>query len=133
LSVQAFPLRQRWKSFGFLDRIAEDGAQRCCDLTRSLPSGWKERRLAEIHSNDMDELLSAAENVSTKLGAPEGGEFRRWLREIVGSLSRQRPDVIEALEASGVKLATTNYDGLIEKVTDLPPVTWMEGALDTRR
>ena len=76
----------------------------------------------------MDELLSAAENVSTKLGAPKGGEFRRWLREIVGSLNPQRPDVIEALEASGVKLATTNYDGLIEKVTGLPPVTWMEVA-----
>ena len=108
--------------------LLEDGVQRCCDLLRNLPSGWKERLLAQIHSDDLDELLSAAEIVSKKLGAPDGGEFRRWLRESVGSLSPQSRDVIEELEASGVKFATTNYDGLIEKVTDLPPVTWMEGA-----
>jgi hypothetical protein len=28
----------------------------------------------------------------------------------------------------GAKLATTNYDGLIEEVTGLPPVTWMNTA-----
>jgi hypothetical protein len=108
--------------------LLEDGVQRCCDLIRTLPSGWKERRLAEIHSNDMDELLSAAENVSRKLGAPDGGEFRRWLRESVGSLKAQHRGVIEALHGLGAKLATTNYDGLIEEVTGLPPVTWMDGA-----
>jgi hypothetical protein len=108
--------------------LLEDGVQRCCDLIRTLPSGWKDRRLAEIDSKDMDELLSAAENVSTKLGAPAGGEFRRWLRESVGSLEAQHRGVIEALHALGAKLATTNYDGLIEEVTGLPPVTWMKAA-----
>ena len=37
-------------------------------------------------------------------------------------------EVIEALHGLGIQLATTNYDGLIENVTGLPAVTWMEGA-----
>jgi hypothetical protein len=108
--------------------LLEDGVQRCCELMRGLSSDWKERRLAEIHSGDMEELLSAAEIVSRKLGAPAGGEFRRWLRESVGSLEAQRGDVIQELEVSGVKIATTNYDGLIEELTSLPPITWMNAA-----
>jgi tetratricopeptide (TPR) repeat protein len=108
--------------------LLEHGVQRCIDLFGILPPGWKERRLGEIHSNDMDELLSAAEHVSRKLDAPNGGEYRRWLRESVGSLKVQHPEVIAALHSLGVKLATTNYDGLLEDVTGLPSVTWREGA-----
>lgn len=34
--------------------------------------------------------------------------------------------VLDALGDLGVQLATTNYDGLLEKVTGLPAVTWQE-------
>jgi hypothetical protein len=108
--------------------LLQDGVTRCWQLTQPLPHDWKERVHSEIHSSDMDDILSAAEKVSVKLGAPNGGEYRRWLRETVGSLKPKRRDVIEALHALGVKLATTNYDGLIEEVTGLPAVTWMDEA-----
>jgi hypothetical protein len=35
----------------------------------------------EIASGDLDELLSAAEKISRKLGAPEGGAYGKWLRK----------------------------------------------------
>jgi hypothetical protein len=108
--------------------LLEDGVQRCSALFTDLSSTWKDRALGEIHSGDMDDLLSAAEKVSRKLGAPGGGEYRRWLRESVGTLKVQHPEVIEALHGLGLTLATTNYDRLLEAVTGLPPVTWREGA-----
>jgi hypothetical protein len=108
--------------------LLEDGVTRCWEVAQPLPDAWRERVLAEIDSGDLDDLLSAAEKVSSKLDAPHGGEYRSWLRETVGSLKTQHRGVIEALHALGVKLATTNYDGLIEEVTGLPPVTWAEGA-----
>src|SRR5271165_7026924 len=108
--------------------LLEDGVNRCCEVARPLPpKGWKERVLSQIESEDVVDLLSAAENVSDRLVAPDGGEYRRWLRESVGSLKAQHQGVIEALHALGAKLATTNYDGLIEEVTGLQPVTWTEG------
>jgi hypothetical protein len=73
-------------------------------------------------------MLSAAEKISRKLGAPDGGEYRRWLRETIRELKAEHRDVLEALRDLKVALATTNYDGLIEEVTKLPAVTWMDGA-----
>jgi hypothetical protein len=78
---------------------------------------WRDLVLREIRSDDLDNLLSAATKVSSKLRGPDGGEYRRWLRETVGSLQAQNQEVIEALHHFGVQLATTNYDGLIEEVT----------------
>ena len=46
----------------------------------------------------------------------------------VGSLRAQNRGVIEALHRLEIQIATTNYDGLIEEVTGLPTVTWMEDA-----
>lgn len=108
--------------------LLEDGVDRCVADAHSLPAGWAERVRAEIHSGDMDDLLSAAEKISRKLGSPSGGNYRTWLRETVGSLHAEDRSVLEALHDLGIPLATTNYDGLLEEVTGLPAVTWREGA-----
>jgi tetratricopeptide (TPR) repeat protein len=107
--------------------LLEDGVDRCLAVAGSLPDGWGDRVRAEIRSGDMDDLLSAAEKISRKLGAPDG-EYRRWLRETFESLNATDPSVLEALRDLGIPLATTNYDGLLEEVTGLDPVTWREGA-----
>src|SRR5215204_3068302 len=91
------------------------GIDRCVGLQLVTPD-WGERRRSELLSGDLDELLSVAELVATRLGYPDGGEYRRWLRETVGELRVQRPDVLEALKALDVPLVTTNYDGLLEEV-----------------
>jgi hypothetical protein len=108
--------------------LLRDGVSRCEAVASHLPAGWSERVYGEIDSGDLDELLSAAEKVARKLGARTGGgEYARWLRESIGALEPKQRDLIEALASLGVVLATTNYDSLLERVTGLPPVTWMDG------
>jgi tetratricopeptide (TPR) repeat protein len=108
--------------------LLKNGVERCVEVAQPLPTGWAERVRGEIESGDMDDLLSAAEKISAKLGAPQGGEYRRWLRETVGQLQMKDGSVIEALRDLAIPLATTNYDGLLEAVTGRPPVSWREGA-----
>ncbi|HVR99111.1 MAG TPA: tetratricopeptide repeat protein [Thermoanaerobaculia bacterium] len=107
--------------------LLESGVERCVTVAQPLPSGWEIRVRDEIHSGDMDDLLSAAEKISRKLGAPKT-DYQDWLRETVGSLPLKDSSVLEALRELGIPIATTNYDGLLEKVTGLPPVTWRDGA-----
>jgi tetratricopeptide (TPR) repeat protein len=108
--------------------LLKNGVERCVEVAQPLPARWAERVREEIESGDLDDLLSAAEKVSAKLGAPAGGEYPRWLRETVGGLRVKEGSVIEALGDLGIPLATTNYDGLLEEVTGRPPVSWRQGA-----
>jgi tetratricopeptide (TPR) repeat protein len=105
--------------------LLKDGVDRC-QIVIGLSRDWADRVRAEIQSGDIDDLLSSAEKVSRKLGAPEG-EFHRWLRESVGALVAQDKEVLKALQNLGLPLATTNYDDLLERTTGLEPVTWRDG------
>ncbi|KYF75481.1 hypothetical protein BE17_33675 [Sorangium cellulosum] len=107
--------------------LLRDGVSRCEHVVPGLPRGWASRVRQEIESGDIDDLLSAAEKISSKLN-PQSGEYRRWLRETIGALRVTDPSVIEALQALRVPIATTNYDGLIEDVTGLAAVTWRHGS-----
>jgi hypothetical protein len=110
--------------------LLEDGVTYCESLLGpSLPAGWAERRRAQLASGDTEELISAAEDLTRRLGSPDGGEFARWLERSVGRLEASRPAVLTALAALGMPLATTNYDGLLETATGRPAVTWRRGAL----
>src|SRR5947199_246010 len=53
--------------------------------------------------------------------SPKGACSPSW------GLNAKVSSVVEALWDLGVPLATTNYDGLLEEVSHLPPVTWREG------
>jgi len=108
--------------------LLNSGVDRCVEVAQPLAKDWAQRARADISSGDLDDLLATAGKVSAKLGAPDGGEYRRWLRETVGSLHPQKRETIEALQALDLVLATTNYDSLIEEVTGLEPVTWTDGA-----
>src|ERR1700722_18030584 len=101
--------------------LLHNGVDRCLEVSQltGVNNAWAQRVHAEIDSGDLDDMLSAAEKVSRKLGAPSGGEYRRWLRETTGVLKAERRDVLEALRDLKVALATTNYDGLLEEVTKL--------------
>lgn len=112
--------------------LLKNGVQRCVDVAQPLPTNWENRVTAEIDSGDLDDLLSAAEKITQKLGGKRGAEFSRWLRETVGSLHAEQCDVIDALHALHVPLLTTNYDNLLASGTDLQPVTWMDQAEVTR-
>jgi hypothetical protein len=100
---------------------------RCCRSTDPrLDEAWEQRVLGEIGSQDLDDTLSAAEKVSRKLHAPNGGAYSGWLRDTVGSLAIRDRRLLDAIAALKAPLATTNYDGLLEKVTGFPPITWID-------
>ena len=60
------------------------------DAARSLRSRLKK--------NTIKDFLAVAQKVSEALGAPDGGEFRRWLRESVGKLELKDGSVIDAIQ-----------------------------------
>ena len=93
-----------------------------------LPGRWAEIMRMQVASGDVGLLLAVAEQVTEWLGGRGGGEFRRWLRESVGSLAVEQRPVLDALAGLAAPVATTNYDGLLEQVTGWPAVTWRDGA-----
>lgn len=106
--------------------LIESGINWC--VTRlGMASDRANRIRDEVKSDHQADLLSAAEKISIELGYPNGPEYRRWLRETVGSLKAKDRDALVALKNLNVTLATTNYDGLLEEATGLPPVTWKDG------
>ncbi|MDQ3698850.1 MAG: hypothetical protein M3373_12645 [Gemmatimonadota bacterium] len=84
-----------------------DGVERCVAIKPKLGAKWVSRRREDVESGNLNDLLAVAERVAEELGAPRGGEYRRWLRETVGALRAERREVIEALRDLGVTLATT--------------------------
>ncbi|MDC3379524.1 SIR2 family protein [Planctomycetota bacterium] len=107
--------------------LLKDGVSRVeqTQATR-VHSGWVDIVTSEIESGDLDDLLSAAEKISRKLGAPDKGEFRKWLRESIGDLKIRDPSLLEAIRDLDLPIATTNYDGFLEEVTGYPAVTWQD-------
>lgn len=75
---------------------------------------------------DTDNLITAAEFVTRKLGGMKDGTFKAWLRKSVGGLRAEYREVLEALRDLPGVLATTNYDDLLEDVTGLREVTWRQ-------
>ena len=104
--------------------LLEHGIARCEEVGSDVPGGWGDVMRDLLKLGDIDSMLSAAENVTSKLGGPSGGEYERWLRESVGALETVDNAVLEAVVALNVPLATTNYDGLLEDATGLSPATW---------
>lgn len=104
-----------------VDYAANSGAE--------LPPGWKTNVLDDIslgEAGSSTHLISAAGKVVDALGGKSSGDFKRWLRETVGSLTVAEPDLIRAIDRLGTPVTTTNYDGLIEEVTSRPSVTWQQ-------
>lgn len=97
--------------------LLRHGVRRCATVVPGIPADWIQRRLADLASGDIEDILSVAEQVATRLGYPKGGEFARWLRESVGTLKPADKDLIQAIADLGIPIITTNYDSLIEQVT----------------
>jgi SIR2-like domain/NB-ARC domain len=108
--------------------LLEDGVGRVEETAGGLPENWGELSRRQLASGETTWLISVAEEITARLGGSGGGEFRRWLKDTLGSLSVKDPSVIEAVLALRAPIATTNYDGLIEAVSGRDSVTWRDGA-----
>jgi hypothetical protein len=106
--------------------LLRNGVNYCETHIAGLPNDWANRMRAQLKDGDLTEVISVAEDVSSRLGFPTGGEYARWLSETVGSLQLASPKLLETISAWDVQIATTNYDDLVEKVTQKNAITWME-------
>lgn len=108
--------------------LLHSGVAWCQHRLPVLPHGWADAVLGLIALGDTTSLVSAAELVTEKMGGRQGGEYRRWLRETLGTLVVTNPSVPRALVELGIPIATTNYDGLLEAAIDgYGTVTWRDG------
>ena len=96
-------------------------AQRKGKLDEVQYRRWKDA----LTSSDLDDLLSAADFVSRKLGGGSGLLYAQWLNEAFSGLrTRSGPmrDALAALDRSRIPICTLNYDTLAERVTRLPSI-----------
>ena len=86
-----------------------------------LPS-WQARNLRKTS-------FVAASEIERLLGGPEDGDFANWLESSVGQVKQENRDVLDVLcdlERLGIRLATTNYDTLLEDASGLTAYTWRD-------
>src|SRR6202035_4111425 len=81
--------------------LLRNGVEYCATHCPGLPDGWAGRMQAQLDNGDVVELVSVAEDLSARLGFPDGGEYARWLTETVGSLRVKSPQLIKALGEIG--------------------------------
>jgi hypothetical protein len=80
----------------------------------------------QLGSNDLDDLLGAAEFMGRKLEAPNGDIYARWLESVfkdVHPANKKMESALQALHAANVPICTLNYDSLLEQVTNSPSIT----------
>ena len=104
--------------------LLEHGVAHCEAL--SGETAWAAAMRSVLALKQTSLLITVAEQITEKLGGPGGGQYRRWLRETVGSLRITDASTLEALKGLGCRLATTNYDHLLSEITGLAPISWDE-------
>jgi tetratricopeptide (TPR) repeat protein len=108
------------------DGLILDGIEHCVQ-TNLLELGEAESLRGQLKAKDVGKMLDVAERVSETLGAPGGGEFRRWLHESVGTLDLRRREIIDAIHDLGVPIGTTNYDDFLTRGCGIEAVSWTDG------
>ena len=109
--------------------LLETGVVRCAAVMEArLVKGWKEFQLSRINSAQSDvDYLMVAEDITRYLRDYQGGaEYWQWLRDTAGALKAVDARVLKALCNLEARLWTTNYDGLLEEVCQLPATTWRD-------
>ncbi len=91
-------------------------------ITAAQVKNWQ----PQLASNDLDELLGAAEFMGRRLDAPNGDLYAHWLKglfEGAGPKNKKLEKAIQSLHVTGIPLCTLNYDTLLEilKRGEQPP------------
>jgi SIR2-like domain len=90
-------------------------------ITAAQSTIWKN----QLNSDDLDDVLGAAEFMGRKLDAPNGDLYARWLKQVFENVEPNNRDLeraVRALQALGIPLCTLNYDSLLERVTTLQSI-----------
>jgi tetratricopeptide (TPR) repeat protein len=110
------------------DGLILDGINHCVQ-TNLMTEDEASTLRAKLSTKAVTEMIKVGEKISATLGAPHGGEFRRWLWESVGKLPLLDRGIIETIHDLGAQIATTNYDDLLTRGRGISPLPWTDVAL----
>lgn len=94
--------------------------------------GWLRWSREVLAANNQDEVLEVGAQLAKRLKKKGEGEFKRWLRDSLGSLATVRTELIDTLPALSSLLLTTNHDHLLEKRIERKALSLRDSA-DTER
>ena len=109
--------------------LLRNGLQRCRERCHTLPPDWLTITELLIKQKAAAEFVQAASRIEQALRDVHGGEYGRWLADSVGALKLNDRRTVDAILKWRTRVATTNYDNLIEDASGLRPVVWDEGHL----
>ncbi|MDF7817719.1 SIR2 family protein [Runella sp. MFBS21] len=92
--------------------LLENGVEYCKDVA-NCDDNWVRRKREAIDSNELEEWLSVAEHITNKLKGVH--QFKTWLRNKVGTLPNNRPELINKIGELDTQIYTTNYDKLLNE------------------
>ncbi len=96
-------------------------------ITGAQSNNWK----TQLASNDIDDLLCAAEFLGRKLDSPQGDLYARWLEHVFKTIqpaNTKMQSALIALHKAGIPICTLNYDSLLERTTKLNTLNMSESA-----
>jgi len=99
-----------------------------CEENGRRDHAWVERVAADVDTEELGDLLAAAEKVTYGLGGRRSGPFYEWLSETVGSLQPKHLKLLDQVKRVAsherVTVLTTNYDSLLSDHLGIRAVTW---------
>ncbi len=104
--------------------LLKHGIDHCVASVMGTDDNWGKRQHQALNEGTLDELISVARHIESKLGGTGDGRFYQWLKDTVGSLHVVDDSLPLALVKLPSLLLTTNYDHILETVSSKPSVTW---------
>ena len=103
------------------------GVRRVADLDVNARP-WATESERRLQTGGTPDWIAVADEVTSRLGGAHNRKFADWLEDEVGRLTPERRDLLDAIIALGCPIATTNYDDILAKAANLPPVSWSDHA-----
>ena len=100
-----------------------------CEKKGRMTATQAKEWLRHLDSDDLDEILGAAEFIGRKLDSPNGDLYARWLEDVVRDIrpsDKGMENALSAIHSRGIPICTLNYDTLLEKTTNLTSITMDE-------
>ncbi len=112
--------------------LLQHGLQHCEEVCGTPPPTLKAyREILSDPTAPAHALIGIGQFITDELNSRRPGIFGRWLSDSIGSIVPTDTRLVRALAFLGGKLATTNYDNIIEAGTRRSPITWRDRALAT--
>jgi tetratricopeptide (TPR) repeat protein len=97
------------------------GAVLALDPGAAAWAAYARDRLGKAKAEDW---IGVADEITERLGGCGNAEFGDWIEEQVGRLAVRAPALLDAIGSLGCPVATTNYDDILARHLDVPPITW---------